>query len=286
MKLTSQIDNPRHAHSMHSVGFVLVTCLAVLTCFATSTVAAEDIFDVSIRPQLGEVDGVLVLCPGMNSDGSHFLGEEPWMEFADKHNLGVIALNFSSDPELMYGEEKEGYYWPDQGSGKALLDAVNAFFGENQPILIYGFSGGAQFASRFVEWKPERIKVWAAYSAQFWDAPRPSDITPPGIVACGEYDGARWFPSYAYFYQGRELGKPWTWVSIKETGHFRKGAFERFVRDYFDAVLSQGELPASIFVDISTEELIELQDTIFQPELLSWLPNQSLAESWRKLHNP
>jgi hypothetical protein len=221
----------------------------------------------------------------MNSDGVHFLAEEPWVAFAEDHKLGIIAVNFSSDPDRMYGTEQAGYYWPEQGSGMALFEAIKSTYAKDLPILIYGFSGGAQFTSRFVEWKPERIITWAAYSAQFWDDPLASESTPPGIVACGELDGARWFPSFSYFYKGRELGKPWTWVSITETGHHRKGSFEIFVRDYFSRILKTEAAVTNALVDVDTEQLQAADDSDLQPGLLSWLPNSDLLPQWQKLHH-
>ncbi|MDQ8196213.1 hypothetical protein QEH59_17395 [Coraliomargarita sp. SDUM461004] len=246
---------------------------------------AEDVYDWHARDARGDEVAVLVLCPGMNSDGAHFLSEEPWVTFAEDHGLGIIAVNFSSDPERMYGVEQAGYYWPEQGSGTALLDAIDSTYGRDLPILIYGFSGGAHFTSRFVEWVPERVLTWAAYSAQFWDDPLASETSPPGIVACGELDSARWFPSFSYFYKGRELGKPWTWVSIAETGHHRKGAFETFVRAYFSQIMNSNFVTSEPFVDVDTEQVQTADDSSFQPGLLSWLPNSDLLPQWQKLHH-
>jgi len=133
------------------------------------------------------------------------------------------------------------------------LDAIRETYGEDLPIVVYGFSGGAHFVSRFVEWVPSRVVVWSAYSAQFWDEPSLDENTPPGIVACGEFDGSRWFPTFSYYFKGRQAGKPWTWVSIAETGHHRKGAFEQFVRQYFSAVLEGSGNIVPTMVDIDTE---------------------------------
>jgi len=247
--------------------------------------SAEDVYDWHAMDVRGDEIAVLVLCPGMNSDGAHFLSEEAWVAFAEDHQLGMIAVNFSSDPEQMYGSEQAGYYWPEQGSGDALLDAITLTYGQELPIVIYGFSGGAQFTSRFVEWVPDRIVTWAAYSAQFWDDPLAAESTPPGIVACGELDGARWFPSFSYFYKGRVLGKPWTWVSILETGHHRKGSFEVFVRAYFSSILVSESSATKALVDVDTEQMEEAEDSSLQPGLLSWLPDASLLPQWQKLHH-
>jgi len=213
--------------------------LLLVTFFSSTLLSAADRFDHHSLPPTGNEEAVLVLCPGMNGDGGFFLEETPWREFADQHDLGLVAIHYTSPAGPMYSEARQGYYWPEQGSGEALLAEIREVYGEDLPILLYGFSGGAHFASRFVEWVPERVVAWSAYSAQFWDSPTGGEILPLGIVACGERDGVRWFPSFAYFYEGRRLGKPWAWVSLADTGHTRNGPFEGFVRDFFTAVLDE-----------------------------------------------
>ncbi len=262
-------------------------CLLSLLTLFVSSVSGKDSYAWHAATVRGDEQAVLVLCPGMNQDGAFFLEESPWMDFARAHRLGVIALAFRSDPLDMYNEKRKGYYWPEQGSGQALLDAVGQTYGSDLPILVYGFSGGAQFASRFVEWAPQEVRAWAAYSAQFWDSPRRSAVNPPGIVACGELDGSRWFASYAHFYQGRALGKPWAWVSLPETGHVRHGAFEAFVRDFFSAAAGgdRSAIPAA-YADIGTGERVPVLADSLQPELLAVLPARSLFPQWRGIHAP
>lgn len=250
---------------------------------------ADDYYGHSALPVRGDERAVLVLCPGMNANGNFFLEESSWTDFAIQNRLGIIAIHYKSDPDSMYGKTRSGYYWPEQGSGGALLAEIERIYGESLPILIYGFSGGAQFASRFVEWVPERIIAWTAYSAQFWGSPSAAKFSPPGIIACGEYDGARWIPSFNYFYEGRSLGKPWLWISIRGTGHFRHAAFERFVRDFFAEVLEQNnELTgeAYSYVDVGTSELLPSADVFGQPSLVSLFPSESLFEQWKQIHSP
>lgn len=268
--------------------FIIRSAFILLALSQGLITLRADRFDHHFLPVTGEERAVLVLCPGMNGDGAFFLEEEPWVSFAREHQLGLLAIHYRSAPEPMYTEERQGYYWPEQGSGPALLEAIETHYGKPLPIVIYGFSGGAQFASRLVEWAPERIITWAAYSAQFWDPPQAAGTNPPGIVACGEHDGVRWFPSFAYFYQGRELGKPWTWVSIRETGHVRHREFEAFVREYFACILRSCESSAGdnfMYVDVGTEEASS-ESSILQPGLLAWLPDASLMAGWHGIHEP
>ncbi len=256
--------------------------LLILIATSAISTAKECDYSLHVHPVTGEETAVLVLAPGMNGDGRFFLGEAAWVDFATEHQLGIIALAFRSAGDNMYNSQRRGYYWPEQGSGDALLDAIRNAYGKDLPILIYGFSGGAHFTSRFTEWVPERVQVWAAYSAQFWDSPVAHETMPPGIVACGEYDGPRWFPSFAYFYEGRMHGKPWTWVSISQTGHARNRAFEQFVRDYFATVLS-GEF-SPVYVDVDTLEAGDSPGDFLQPELLTYLPSKSLKPAWLAIH--
>lgn len=267
----------------------LALLVGALCGFAEGVFANSGEFPLSVaRTDVG-VDAVLVLCPGMNQNGDFFLKESPWMDFAEKNNFGVIAVGFRSDPDHMYGEERRGYYWPEQGSGDALLRAVDAHFGPDLPIFIYGFSGGAQFASRFAEWAPDRVSAFVAYSAQFWDAPSGSSVSkyPLGVIACGELDGIRWFPSFSYYFEGRALERPWLWVSLKGTGHVRHRKLEEFARAYFLSVHEiSGDERGPVYVDIESCEQIEAVGQEIHPQLTAVLPSLDLLDDWKVLHLP
>ena len=280
-RMQNFIERDERVENIRRAGFPFFL-FSLLFFFGLQAQAGGGTLDWHAIEARGDEKAVLVLCPGMNSDGIHFLKEQPWLDFARENRLGLIAIHFRSDPESLYGPEREGYYWPEQGSGPVLLSAIAAEYGAELPILIYGFSGGAQFTSRFVEWVPERIVAWAAYSAQFWDSPRPSETNPPGIVACGEYDGVRWHSSFSYFYEGRQLDKPWIWVSLPETGHYRHAALEQFVRDFFASVYNSAG-PAT-FADVESGELFDAPDKSVQSELLGIFPCDTLRKAWHDVH--
>ena len=138
----------------------IIVAYFILAIFAAVS-HAKDSFDFSCSKPNSNEAAVLVLAPGMNMDGEFFLKESPWMDFAKRNNLGVIALNYSSSEEDLY-QNRKGYYCPEQGSGQALLDKIKRVYGKDLPIILYGFSGGAQFVSRFVDWRPDRIVAWCA----------------------------------------------------------------------------------------------------------------------------
>ena len=243
---------------------------------------AELFHDTTLAP----TNGVLVLLPGMNGDGKVMPGETPWRDFAKTHGLGLVGVTFSSPPELLNGNPAKGYYYPAQGSGESLINGLKKIYGKDVKILLYGFSGGAQFGSRFAELYPEKMLGWAAYSASFWQAPgSASPTSTPGIVACGEFDAERFGPSFAYFQQGRRKDARWTWVSIGNVGHMRHKRFEEFIRSYFAALLD-GKFDHAQWLDAESKQPTTEDDRLLNPSLSVWLPTPQIAELWLKLHHP
>jgi hypothetical protein len=226
----------------------------------------------------------LVLCPGFNGNGGDWIKNPVWQEFARQHDLGLAGLSFASDGDLL--RKGKGYYYPEQGSGQLLLDGLHQAFDPDVPLLLYGFSGGAHFSSGFVEWKPERVLGWCAYSAEWWENPSKSNLSPPGIVACGDED-ERYGASLTYFKQGRALGKPWLWISVPKNGHAISPSVEDFVRHYFAALLSaHGSTASGQWVDIDFRTKAEEATIRNQPSLTGWLPDSQLLSEWQTVHQP
>lgn len=224
---------------------------------------------------------VLVLCPGCNGSGEDLVGSRKWNEFAKQHNLGLVGLSFASPIAAIH--EEAGYYHVSNGSGEKLLEGIRKIYGRDLPLLLYGTSGGAHFTSRFEQWKPERVMTWCAYSAGWWDKPRPNSVAPPGIVACGEEDG-RYGASMIYFKQGRATGNPWLWVSLPKTGHTGSADLDNFVRSYFAVILSP-QTTKPVWLDLDREEVIPSGEDI-HPALIGWLPAEKLVDQWRNIHEP
>ncbi len=194
----------------HSVLFLNAELVTYTPPQTANLTKAELYYETS----LPSTNGVIVLVPGMNGDGRILVSEKAWLEFATTRGLALVGVSFASPPSLLYGNPAKGYYYPEQGSGEALIAGLRKIYGNDVRILLYGFSGGAQFGSRFAELYPDRMLGWAAYSASFWKAPVSANLTTsPGIVACGEFDAERYGPSFAYFQQGRRKDARWTWVS-------------------------------------------------------------------------
>jgi len=227
-------------------------------------------------------NAVLVLCPGCNGSGEDLIRSPKWIAFAKQNRLGLVGLSFASPMPAI--ENGTGYYYASKGSGAKLLEGIRKIYGRDLPLLLYGFSGGAHFTSRFEEWNPVRVLSWCAYSAGWWDEPQQNPGSPPGIVACGDED-PRYGATLIYFKQGRAAGKPWQWVSLAKIGHQGSPELDEFVRDYFSAILSQSKT-TSLWTDIDREEKVSGSEQAGQPSLTGWLPSESLFAEWRKLNAP
>jgi len=205
--------------------------------------------DVHVVKVVEEPVAVLVLCPGVNGNGKRFLSSQDWLQFCKDNRLWMVGLSFASDPKDFYNGK--GYFYAAYKSGDLLEDALDQAGVDQLPILMFGFSGGGHFVSRFVEWKPERIAAWCVYAACRFDEPLPAKVTPPGIVACGEND-PRLGSSLIYFKQGRAVRKPWLWVEVLNTGHQMDKDMIFFMRAYFQLFIQQsGNKTKGLWVDIS-----------------------------------
>lgn len=232
---------------------------------------ADLLYDSSIMTP----NAVMVLCPGYNGTGCEFLLDEQWQRFAKKNNLGLVTLSFAShEKDLSNGN---GYYYVWRESGKIFLDGVKQIYKKDLPIILYGFSGGAHFTSRLVEWKPERVIAWCAYAAGWWDHPKKFIDSPPGIVACGTRD-YRYQASYNYFIGGRKYNRPWLWVSLYNYDHNMNSRLEVFARHFFQAVLdnTQGN-----WIDINEGYILNFVPPKTLWEKTAWLPSIQLLDEWK-----
>lgn len=236
---------------------------------------------------VGRPRGVLVVSPGFSASGEAWIQRREWREFAERTRLGLVGLSFASTVEAV--RSGEGYYYAAKGSGDTLLGGLREIYGKDLPLCLYGLSGGAHFTARFAEWKPERVLVWSAYSAGWWDDPRGGGKGPPGLVACG-LDDPRLGASLGYFKQGRAAGRRWLWLGVGGTGHWPDPRAEAFVRRYFEAVLAEergrGGGGGGIWVDVDTEALVGGRAVRETPSLTGWLPDGDLLIEWRSINDP
>jgi len=238
--------------------------------------------DIYVEPFDGDARGTLVLCPGCNGNGQDLVDNPKWLNYAKNERLNLVGLSFASGDDA----QDHGYFKVSSGSGQMLLDGLKQAFGETQtPLLIYGFSRGAQFTYSFTKWKPDRVIAWCAYSATEWEVPEKSPNEPKGIIACGDEDETNYSFSMLQFLKGRSMGEPWTWVSLAHTGHQWSPLLEDFIRAYFTSVLTN-PLNKGLWLDVDTKKPLEPDDLKEHPTLAAWLPDENAARAWEEVHQP
>lgn len=278
------------------IRFLVIRFLVILLSAISSSLASPNpIETLTMEPSLnmmraelcyfkpsGKPRAVLVLAAGWNSRGDGLMGQTEWRVFATKNNLGLVGLSFASErPALLDGT---GYYYASKGSGQLLLDGIERIFGEPLPLLLYGFSGGAHFTTRFVEWAPERVLGWCASGAGWYDKPTINPASPPGIISSGDEDLA-YGPAIGYFMQGRLEGKPWLWLPLANTDHIITPQLDSFAREYFSVILNANP-KAGAHVDIHLRSLINEDAPKLTPKRTGFLPDRSLFEAWVAAQQP
>lgn len=236
--------------------------------------------DIYVEPCATQARATLVLCPGHNGNGEELLADPGWLRFAREARLNLVGLSFAS------ADNQPGYFQMASGSGQLLLDGLKQAFGANQPpLLIYGFSRGAQFTYSFSRWQSDRVLAWCAYSATEWEVPSASLNEPKGIIACGDEDESNYSFSILQFIKGRALGKPWTWISLAHTGHVVSPQLDELVRTYFKSLLDHPQ-EKGLWLDVDTKTQVNTDELKEEPTLACWLPDADTARAWKALHQP
>ena len=231
----------------------LLLCLSAV-CFATAwwLQCRQRVRYVEIAPPQGmkqagiylsnEVpnpEGIMVLADGVNSVGGALIRQEEWRAFARKHRLVLAEVAFASATGF-HNPESSCYYYAKNGSGDALLKLLDERFPTRPPLLLFGFSGGGHFASRFQEWRPDRVKAWAVTGVNWWDeaaAENPEDF-PPGLVLTGDLEG-NFARTVRAFQERNALGRKVLWCGLKDFEHTMPYHALPLVRAFFAACLDE-----------------------------------------------
>ncbi len=232
----------------------------------------------------GSAAGIVVLVPGCNGDGTAWLDDAAWCDFARTNKFVLAAFTFVSKVDDLC--EEKGYYDVAAGSAESAAAALKKLGAGRIPVFMYGFSGGAHFTAGFADCQPQMLRCWCA--ASFEEKTRRTAIAkddgnvrrPPGIVACGS-DDPRLGAALSYYDRGRAAGRRWTWVEVPGLDHSRSPELEAFVRGYF-AALAKKKAPPGVWVDVGSGEDVA-HSAASARELQTWLPSREMVPEWRSL---
>ncbi|CAN3992646.1 hypothetical protein [Methylocystis bryophila] len=249
----------------------------------------------------GPLHAVVVLMPGSNQDGRPDVRDPFWQDFARRNNVALMGCYFTDAPhDLAF---IENYANAAQGSGQALLDALQALSNRaqhpelaNAPLLLWGVSAGGEFNYEFTAWKAERVigfivnKGGIYFSALLPSAAR----RVPGLFYSGELDlDSRKRVISGLFALNRRAGALWAFAEEPNVSHDDKRSrelaaifFESVLPLRLDASSSEGALqpldegsgflgdPVRMTFRPATEEATET-------ELTAWLPSERVARAWQ-----
>ncbi|OYW75585.1 MAG: hypothetical protein B7Z37_12755 [Verrucomicrobia bacterium 12-59-8] len=210
------------------------------------------------------------------------LNDHGWRAFAQDHHLLMCGVSFASSRK----DDLLGLYTEVQkGSGELILNTMDHYAGKELPMLVVGFSAGARFTTNWIAWKPERVIAWSAQAVGNWPDPVGGKMSPPGIVASGEYDAGSWFAALQYFQAARKRGNRVIWLSMEKLGHQRSPVLDDFTRQFFAWSLA-GHPPIERWCDIDSKKQLTEQQVSDGSIFSCWLPTEKLASLWEILHHP
>ena len=254
-------------------------------------------FRMWLPPDTPTVRAVLVLVPGSNGDGRPQAEDAFWQSFATRHRLAIVACRFTDQPhEQAFLED---YVKVSDGSGQALLDAVNALAKQSRhpelstaPFLMWGMSAGGQVDYEFAAWKPERVLAFVVnkggvyYSALVPRAAR----NVPALLFVGDKDlEFRINTIQGLFAVNRRAGALWAYVVEPDTGH-AVGRSRDLGAMFFEDVLAMrlsGDAIAPVpdksgFIGDLKALTFQLAADAKPPAVpTAWLPTERIARAWQ-----
>jgi poly(3-hydroxybutyrate) depolymerase len=295
--------------------FIVSTFFLALAIATVCSGQATQIFDASVpsgrnfdkadfrlwMPQgLGKARAIAVLLTGSNGDGRPQVDDPAWQSFATRNGLALLGVRLTDKPhDQSFIEE---YVNVSQGSGQALLDAIDTLARQSQhaelsmaPLLLWGMSAGGQFNYEFVAWKPERVLAFVVnkggiyYSALLSQAAR----NVPGILFTGGKDlEFRTNTINGLFAVNRRGGALWALAEEPGAAHVvgqSKDVTMVFFEDVLplrlsgDATGLKGILEASGFLGDLKARTFQKQTGAAPNYPTAWLPTERVARAWQSL---
>ena len=289
-----------------------IIILFILSLFGTSAIAKTYIttiepghvynkaaFKLWHNPDVKKIRGILMLNPGSNGDGRNLVDDKYWQDFANKHDFALLGtyLTDHKHPNMMI----EHYIKVGEGSGKAILDAIDIFANESgheelsyAPFLLWGHSAGGELNYEIASWIPERVIAFVVNQGGYYYSSVPSEETrqTPGLFLIGLKD----LPSRNLMIKGmyltnRRAGALWTLAEEQNVAHEVIGGRDlaiHFFEEVMKKRLSDNAIGYKALMPVTEKDgitgniynrQIENVDAL---EHSSWLVSESFANAWQE----
>ena len=125
-----------------------------------------------LPPASKVVPRVLVVIPNFNDGAANLCDDNSaWARFADAHNLALVVPQFFQVHTFWRRDHPcSPYHFPNLWAGQALLEGIEQIGAKRkldaEKLIFHCRGAGAQFASRFARWKPERTGALSLYGGE------------------------------------------------------------------------------------------------------------------------
>ncbi len=251
-------------------------------------------------PDAGPLQAIAVLVPGSNGDGRGAAEDTVWQAFARSHHVALVACHFKDKehPQSFI----EAYVNVSQGSGQALIDAINKFAARSKhpelataPFLMWGMSAGGQFNYEFNAWKPERVAAFVVNKGGIYFSAMvsPEARATPGILFTGGTDlESRVWMINGLFAVNRRGGALWALTNQPGVGHVIGMSRDMAIAFYDDILpmrigpngtLKPVAAQSGFTGDLKTKTFAPIGDGKQATEPNSWLPTERIAKIWQTI---
>jgi dienelactone hydrolase len=257
-------------------------------------------FKLWLPTDTASVQAIALLVPGSNGDGRGQVDDPVWQAFAVRHKLALVGVRLTDKPHDQGFIEE--YVNVSQGSGQALLDAMNAFASRARhpelataPFLLWGMSAGGEFNYEFVCWKPERVVAFVVNKGNIYYtalAPKAARSV-PGILFTGGKDlEFRTNTITGLFAVNRRAGALWALAEEPSAGHIVGRSRDVALTLFEDAMalrLTDGAAlkplneKSGFLGDIKAKTFQALGEDKVPNYPTAWLPTARVAERWQWL---
>ncbi len=252
-------------------------------------------------PDAGPLQAIAVLVPGSNGDGRAAADDSVWQAFAKSHHVALVACYFKDKQHAQ--NYIEAYVNVSQGSGQALLNAVNTFATRSKhpelataPFLLWGMSAGGQFNYEFTAWKPERVAAFVVNKGGIYYSAlvSPEARAVPGILFIGGKDlESRIWTVSGLFALNRRGGALWALANEPGAGHIVGQSRDVAITFYEDILPMRLGGPNGALKpipektgytgDLKTMMFTAIGDSKVPTEPNSWLPTERVARAWQTM---
>ena len=251
-------------------------------------------------PDAGPLQAIAVLVPGSNGDGRGAAEDTVWQAFARAHHVALVACHFKDKAHQM--AYIEAYVNVSQGSGQALLDAINKFASRSKhpeltaaPLLLWGMSAGGQFNYEFNAWKPERVAAFVVNKGGIYFSAlvSPEARATPGILFTGGKDlESRVWMINGLFAVNRRGGALWALSNEPGVGH-AVGMSRDMAIAFYEDILPMRIGPNNTLKplagqsgftgDLKAKTFAPIGDSKQATEPNAWLPTERVAKIWQTI---